>query len=199
MTQQILMILPSTEDETPRMVGPFLTEATANSWADTKKIDPIRRVIRPLESPTSIYGYGRHALIPSPVPRSVLCEACGKPFLPTHSIAAPGPTSRHPFKTVSGYRPSGSIEDDPVPDHVAYGVNALLRERDEQLGERGVRALYEQTPPPISPEGQAVAATLRRDLAAGGQPITQWVEEHADQLRRFVPQQLPERPKEIDQ
>lgn len=75
MTQQILMILPSTEDETPRMVGPFLTEATANSWADTKKIAPIRRVIRPLESPTSIYGYGRHALIPSPTPRRVVAEA----------------------------------------------------------------------------------------------------------------------------
>ena len=75
MTQQILMILPSTEDEKPRMVGPFLTEATANTWADTKEIDPIRRVIRPLESPTSIYGYGRHALIPSPVPRDVAAGA----------------------------------------------------------------------------------------------------------------------------
>jgi hypothetical protein len=71
MTQQILMILPSTEDEAPRLVGPFLTEATANAWADTEKIDPIRRVVRPLESPSSIYGYGRHALIPSPVPRNV--------------------------------------------------------------------------------------------------------------------------------
>lgn len=81
MTQQILMILPSTEDEKPRMVGPFLTEATANNWADTKEIDPIRRVIRPLESPTSIYGYGRHALIPSPGPRggiaAVLHDAIG--------------------------------------------------------------------------------------------------------------------------
>jgi len=75
MTQQILMILPSTEDEAPRLVGPFLTEATAVAWADDKGIEPVRRVIRPLESPTSIYGYGRHALIPSPTPRRVVAEA----------------------------------------------------------------------------------------------------------------------------
>lgn len=54
------------------MVGPFLTEATANAWADSKGIEPRRRVIRPLESPTSIYGYGRHALIPSPTARRVV-------------------------------------------------------------------------------------------------------------------------------
>jgi len=75
MTQHVLMILPSTEDEAPRLVGPFLTEATATAWADKKEIDPIRRVIRPLESPTSIYGYGRHALIPSPSPRRVVAGA----------------------------------------------------------------------------------------------------------------------------
>lgn len=74
MTQQILMILPSTEDERPRMVGPFLTEATANAWADSKEIEEARRVIRPLESPTSIYGYGRHALIPSPTARRTVAE-----------------------------------------------------------------------------------------------------------------------------
>lgn len=75
MTQQILMILPSTEDEEPQLVGPFLTEATAHAWANTKKIDPIRRMVRPLTSPSSIYGYGRHALIPSPTPRRVVAEA----------------------------------------------------------------------------------------------------------------------------
>lgn len=72
MTQHILMILPSTEDEKPRMVGPFLTEATANAWADREEIDAVRRMVRPLESPTSLYGYGRHALIPSPTPRKVM-------------------------------------------------------------------------------------------------------------------------------
>lgn len=192
MSQFVLLVLR--DGEPPRCVGPFALQRSAESMVELEQLREGEYLIQPLEPPTA-----RHRLIPSPVPRDLLCLSCGKPFLPTHSIAAPGPTSRHPFKTVSGYRPSGSIEDDPVPDHVAYGVNALLRERDEQLGERGVRALYEQTPPPISPEGQAVAATLRRDLAAGGQPITQWVEEHADQLRCFVPQQLPERPKEIDQ
>jgi hypothetical protein len=69
MAQHILMILPSTKDEKPRMVGPFLTEATATAWAVREGIDQARCVIRPLESPTSLYGYGRHALIPSPRPR----------------------------------------------------------------------------------------------------------------------------------
>lgn len=69
MTRHILMILPSTEDEDSRLVGPFLTEATANAWADREEIDQGRRIIRPLEEPTSLYGYGRHALIPSPRPR----------------------------------------------------------------------------------------------------------------------------------
>lgn len=92
MTQQILMILPSTEDEAPRLVGPFLTEATATAWADTKKIDPIRRVIRPLESPTSIYGYGRHALIPSPEPRRMVGMLPGEGALRGRNAAKVPPT-----------------------------------------------------------------------------------------------------------
>lgn len=124
MTQHVLMILPSTEDEKPRMVGPFLTEATANAWADTKEIDPVRRVIRPLESPTSIYGYGRHALIPSPTPRRVVA-----------------------------------------------GALAAWEAKKEEARSRDTKPLP--------------------DLAAGGRPITSWIEQHADQLQRFVPQELP--------
>lgn len=92
MTQQILMILPSTEDEAPRLVGPFLTEATANAWADSKEIDPIRRVIRPLESPSSIYGYGRHALIPSPTPRRMVDMLPGEGALRGRDAAKITPT-----------------------------------------------------------------------------------------------------------
>jgi hypothetical protein len=69
MTQHVLMILPATEGEEPRLVGPFLTEGTAAAWADREDIPEIRRMVRPLESPISLYGYGRHALIPSPRPR----------------------------------------------------------------------------------------------------------------------------------
>jgi hypothetical protein len=92
MTRQVLMILPSTEDEKPRMVGPFLTEATANAWADSKEIDSMRRVIRPLESPASIYSYGRHALIPSPSSRKV----GGRQFIEGPRVSAPNanPTLR---------------------------------------------------------------------------------------------------------
>lgn len=92
MTQQVLMILPSTEDEKPRMVGPFLTEATANAWADSKEIEPYRRVIRPLESPTSIYGYGRHALIPSPTPRRMVDMVPGEGALRGRDAAKINPT-----------------------------------------------------------------------------------------------------------
>lgn len=191
MTQFVLLILR--EGEPPRCVGPFALQRSAESVVELEELREGEFLIQPMESPTA-----RHRLIPSPVPRDALCLSCGKPFLPTHSIAAPGPTSRHPFKTASGYRPSGSIEDDFVPDHLAHAVNSLLQERRDQLGERGVRALYEQQPPPLSPEGQAVAATLRRDLAAGGRPITSWIEGHASELRRFVPPELPEPPKEIE-
>lgn len=96
MTQQVLMILPSTEDEKPRLVGPFLTEATATAWADRKRIDPIRRMIRPLESPTSIYGYGRHALIPSPSARRV-----ADPGVPPEGL---GPSIPNPTLRIEGER-----------------------------------------------------------------------------------------------
>lgn len=93
MTQQILMILPEQEGESPRLVGPFLTEATAAAWANRKQIAPVRRMIRPLESPTSIYGYGRHALIPSPTARrvaGVLGEAVlVKPTVPLRRDGGP--------------------------------------------------------------------------------------------------------------
>jgi hypothetical protein len=89
MAQHVLMILPSTEDESPRMVGPFLTEGTANNWADREGIDQVRRIIRPLETPTSLYGYGRHALIPSPTPRAPEGYELVKPTVPLRRDGGP--------------------------------------------------------------------------------------------------------------
>lgn len=212
MTQHVLLVLR--DGEPPRCVGPFALKRSAESLVELEQLREGEYLIQPLEPPTA-----RHRLIPSPVPRDARCAACGKPFLPTHSIAAPGPTSRHPFRRAVGDVVIADSED--LSPEVQELATRLLQERRDQLGERGVRALYETTPRTLSPEGQAVVAgaladweekkrqagadpvnfTARhpyRDLAAGGRPITQWIEAHADQLRRFAPTELPDPPKEIE-
>lgn len=204
MSQFVLLVLR--DGELPRCVGPFALQRSAESMVELEQLREGEYLIQPMEPPTA-----RHRLIPSPVPRDLLCLSCGKPFLPTHSIAAPGPTSRHPFRTATGYRPSGSIKDD-----VISGVLADVPPIEERRHEYEGRFIPQE---PTSAEGRAVAAgaladweelkrkareqrpirpSLYTDLAAGGRPITSWVEAHADQLRRFVPQELPEPPKEIE-
>lgn len=232
MSQHVLLILR--EGQPPRCVGPLLSPLSADRIVELEGLREGEYLLQPLESPTA-----RHRLIPSSRPRDQLCKACGEPFLPTHSAAAPGPTVKHSFRDAMHV-----ITEQDAPDHVAHAVDSLLRQRDKELGPRGVRALYEQTPPPesytreprpgmcrlyqLSACGCAergnqcelngidlgfreVAQAARgvrelyelsacevRDLAADGRPITSWVEGHADQLRRFVPHELPQPPKEID-
>jgi hypothetical protein len=71
MTQFVLLILPEVEGEQSRAVGPFLAEHLASSWADSRDIARHRRLVWPLEPVNrSVYGQGRHALIPTPEPRS---------------------------------------------------------------------------------------------------------------------------------
>lgn len=155
MTQHVLLILR--EGEPPRILGPYALAAGALAEAAIRQLIKGEFLVQPLEPPRHFKG-GRHALIPSPVPRDAKCLSCGQPYLPTHSTAAPGLTVHHPFK-------SEDTLDPTMPDHLAYMASQFQR-------------------PP--------------DLAAGGRPITNWVEHHADQLRRFVPRELPRPPKEIE-
>jgi hypothetical protein len=140
MTQFVLLILPEVEGEQSRAVGPFLAEHLAHSWGNVRGIARSRRLVWPLEPVNrSVYGQGRHALIPTPGPRGgiagVLHDAIGPP---PEEDEDPGPENPH-----SPYWP---VRRDPT-----------------------------------------------RDLAAGGTPVTRWAEEHADQLRRYAPPELPER------
>jgi hypothetical protein len=87
MTQFVLLILPEVEGEQSRAVGPFLAEHLAHSWGNVRGIARSRRLVWPLEPVNrSVYGQGRHALIPTPGPRGgiagVLADAIGPPPLP---------------------------------------------------------------------------------------------------------------------
>lgn len=159
MSQHVLLILR--EGKPPRVVGPFLSEVGIQLVIEREELREGEYLVQPLESPSP-----RHALLPSPVPRDVLCEACGKPYLPTHSIAAPGLNARHPFKLPTVLE---VLEGDPEPI-----PRARLR-----------TARWPGDP------GTAMTPEQVSDLAAGGRPIASWIEEHADQLRRFVPPELP--------
>lgn len=90
MPQFVLLILPEVEGEPSRAVGPFLAEHLANSWADSRDIARHRRLVWPLEEvKRSVYGQGRHALIPTPEPRSPEGRALAGTAepIPAHSIS----------------------------------------------------------------------------------------------------------------
>jgi hypothetical protein len=181
MSQHVLLVLR--DGEPPRCVGPFLSELSAAALVELEQLREGEYLIQPLEPPTA-----RHRLIPSPVPRDVMCEACGKPYLPTHSAAAPGPNARHPFKlptvleVLDGDPPPSSYPLSPEGRAVAAGALADWEEK-----KAAARRTYPSFPAGIT------------DLAAGGRPITSWIEAHADTLRRFAPNELPQPPKEIEQ
>lgn len=219
MTQHVLLILR--EGETPRILGPYALAAGALAEATIQELREGEFLVQPLEPPRRVRTRGRHELIPSPVPRDVVCQSCGRPFLPTHSIAAPGPTTRHPFKpTAAASSPEGRAvvagaleETDPIPDHLAHAIAAVSP--SEHFGQLrtppGQCTRYRNLPCTCEAENrmcwraEAVSdwekkkrAAAIGDLSAGGRPITSWVDAHADQLRRSVPPELPTPPKEIE-
>jgi len=214
MSQFVLLVLR--EGEAPRIVGPFLSELTAQGLAGWSGLREGEFLIQPLEPPPGPAERGRHSLIPSPYPRDLKCEACGNPYLPTHSIAAPGPTTRHPFRAPSGHHADVMIVDDVLPADLAREVDqlAVTDRRPEYFGQlrpepgrctkyRNLSCSCEARNQPCwrlqaTSDWEKKKAVAARDLAAGGRPITSWIEAHADQLRRFAPPELPQPPKEIE-
>lgn len=64
MTQFVLLTL----GDNPRAIGPFRTEQAAATYGLRRGYAEAERLIQPLEAP-NVYGYGAHALTPSPKPR----------------------------------------------------------------------------------------------------------------------------------
>lgn len=71
----VVLVIP--RSGRPRAVGPFLTEATAARWLEGHADPGADHLVQPLEEPFK-YQYGRHSLVPSPVPRDL--AAGGRPI-----------------------------------------------------------------------------------------------------------------------
>lgn len=87
MVRFVLLLMPE-GDEPPAVVGPFLSRSLAERWAERNDVPDAAALVMPLDDPSSVYSYGRHAARPSPSPRQL--DSLAEQVMATHWQDAPG-------------------------------------------------------------------------------------------------------------